>query len=370
MKKRLIWLCPEFTPYHEVLFRALAADPEISLQVEVMFGPTQTHPFDLSTVRSYEWGQTNPHLRVDHNLIAKILRESDAWVVVASYLKPTLMAAMKALAKENRKFLYYTDTPLSQLIEWNRDRPRGRSWLRRSARAHRLSWIFRKAHHVLATGQPGVESVIKLGCPKEKAVVFPYWVDLPSLRKVPSIAEKGGTLLAVGQLTYRKGYDIAIKALGKAIQTANLGGVQLHVVGEGPERQNLERLAVVEGLGGRVVFHGWLQPPQVAEIMNQATAIVHTARWEPFGVAVLEAMATGLPVLGSADTMAALDRIEDGVSGFIHRTEDVEQLTEHMIKIFSDPEISARMGLAARRQAEEWPPERGVEIIKDIIMTG
>ncbi len=365
--RRLIWLCPEFTPYHEVLFRALAADPEISLRVEVMMGPTQTHPYEPLTHRPYEWGVADPVARVDRDLIGRTLKERDIWVVVASYVKSTLMAAMQALSKEKRKFLYYTDTPLPQDVEWNRDRPRRRSWLRRLARGHRLHWIFRQAHRVLATGHPGVDAVVSLGCPLEKAVVFPFWVDLSCRRKGPAQTAETHMLLSVGQLVYRKGCDIAIEGLGKALQAGKLNGVRLHFVGDGPERRHLEELAKEKGLSNQVVFHGWLQPPEVMEKLKQAAALIHTARWDPFPVVVLEAMANGLPVLGSDKSGSVMDRVEDGVSGFIHRTGDSEQLAQQISEIFSDSDRLSGMGAAARSKAEEWPPELGVEIIKNII---
>jgi glycosyltransferase involved in cell wall biosynthesis len=364
----LFYLCPEFTPYHEVLLRALAADPEISLRVEVMSGPTKTHPFEPAADRPFEWGQADPGDRIDHQLIARVLKEPDAWVMVCSYLKPTLMAVMKALAREQRKFIFATDTPLLQEVEWNNERPRRRSWLRRLARRYRLHWIFKNAHRVLATGQPGVEAIVALGCPAQKAMVWSFWVDLITLGKEVAAAPASKALLAVGRLTYRKGYDVAIEALGKAAGDHCLDGVTLHFLGDGPDRQNLEHLAKARGVAQRVRFHGWLQPPQVAEALANACGFIHPARWDPFPVAVLEAMAAGLPVLGSQASGSVVDRVEDGVSGFVHRTGDADQLAEHLTKLFADQDTPARMGAAARRRAEEWPVERGVQIIKHIIM--
>jgi glycosyltransferase involved in cell wall biosynthesis len=368
LQKRIIWLCPEFTPAHEVLLRALAVDPEISLRVEVMSGPSSTHPFEPLPDRPYEWGQADPDVRVDNKLVTRTLSEPNAWVMVCSYLRPTLMAAMEALAWANRKFIYLTDTPLPQVVEWHTDRPRRRSWLRRLARRRRLRWIFSEAHRVLATGQPGVDAVVSLGCPRQKAVVFPFWVDLTTLRKGIATIPANKILLSVGQLVHRKGCDIAIEALGKALGQGALDGVELHFLGDGPDRQNLERLAEARGVGRRVVFHGWLQPPQVAEVLAKASGVIHPARWDPFPVAVLEAMAAGLPVLGSDASGSVVDRVENGVSGFIHRTGDAGQLAEHLTMLFADRDTPVRMGAAARRRAEEWPPERGVQIIKDIIM--
>ncbi|MEW6107752.1 MAG: glycosyltransferase [Nitrospirota bacterium] len=366
-KYRLIWLCPEFTPYHEVLFRVLSSDPEISLKVEVMMGKTQTHPYELSQNRPYEWGIAGQNKRVDYKLIKSVLKEQDSWVVVASYLRPTLVATMNALANNKRRFIYFTDTPLPQDIEWNSGMPCRRSMIRRLARRIRLQWIFKHAYRVFATGEPGKDAVVKLGCPSEKAVSFPFWVDINSLHRVEKPSKENKIFISVGQLIYRKGYDIAIKAFAKAQLNGSLNGIRFQIIGDGPDRHKLEQLVKENNLQEYILFSGWLQPPEVAEALRRADIFVHPARWDPFPVVVLEAMATGLPVLGSDASGSVLDRVEDGVSGFIHRTGDSVQLAEHLMKICSDSDIASSMGAAARYKAEEWPPERGVEIIKNIM---
>ena len=364
---RLIWICPEFTPYHEALFQALALDNNISLRVEVMMGPTEKHPFKLGKERPFEWGLAKSPDLVDRALIKRVLQEKKAWIVVASYLKPTLMATMKALAAENRRFLHYTDTPLPQDVEWNAGMPRRRSWMRRWARRRRLNWIFNHAYRVLATGLPGVDAVVRLGCQGTKAIVFPYWVALPKLA-TENRRQRERVLLGVGQLVYRKGYDIALHAFANAINSPGCNDLCLKLIGAGEQKENLEGLILKLGIENRVELKGWLQPTQIREELLKASAFIHTARWEPFGVSVLEAMAAGLPVLGSDQTMAVLDRVENNVSGFIHRTGNIEQLADHIIQVFANTEGAVRMGLAARRKAEEWPPERGVQIIKSIIL--
>lgn len=219
--QRLVWLCPEFTPYHDIFFDALATDGAFDLRVLIMMGPTHTHPFATRTKRPYTWHQADPRVRIDRRLIQSILDEQEAWYVVSSYYRPTLMAAMQALADNHRPFLYWTDTPLPQETLWTDTGPKKRSWLRRMARQHRLNWIFSHAHRTLATGAFGVAAVEKLGCPASKSVVFPYWVALgnpPPPRTRPPEAHPVCQLLSVGQLIYRKGWDIAIRALAKALR--------------------------------------------------------------------------------------------------------------------------------------------------------
>jgi glycosyltransferase involved in cell wall biosynthesis len=86
-----------------------------------------------------------------------------------------------------------------------------------------------------------------------------------------------------------------------------------------------------------------------------------------FGAAVLEAMAAGLVVLGSEATAAVRDRIRHGENGFVHRTGDVDELARQIGALLTHPELIRRIGQEARRTAEEWPVERGVQIIKSIL---
>ncbi len=201
---KIIWLCPEFTPYHDLFFAALAADRRVELHVIIMMGATQSHPFENQKERPYVWEMANPKVRVDRALIGRLLAgEKKTCFVVSSYLKPTLLAIMKALARAGRPFLYFTDTPLPQKVRWTDKGPEKRSWLRRFARQRRLNWIFHHAHRVLATGDFGVKAVEQLGCPPAKSVVFPYWVDVGPVPPPRDRSQPAYRFLAIGQLIHR-----------------------------------------------------------------------------------------------------------------------------------------------------------------------
>jgi glycosyltransferase involved in cell wall biosynthesis len=98
--------------------------------------------------------------------------------------------------------------------------------------------------------------------------------------------------LAVSRLTAQKGVDVAIRALPSLP-----GDIVLVVLGEGPERESLEQLARELGIERRVFLLG--RVPDVAAWLRRADVFVHPARWEGFGLAVLEAMLAGLPVVAT-----------------------------------------------------------------------
>ena len=365
--KRLVWLLPEFTPYHDTFFEALAADGGFDLRVIIMMGPTQSHPFVTSSQRPYAWQMANPLAWIDWRLIRSLLAEGDdSWFLVSSYYTPTHIATLFALALAKRPFLYWTDTPLPQEIVWNDRKPAPRPWWLRLGRRHLLRWIFAHAHRVLATGNFGVSAIHKLGCPADKSVVFPLW---PALGEAPARLHSGHTpplrtLVGMGQLIYRKGWDYAIQAMD--IARRNQDNLRLLLIGDGAERPLLEQQVEAAGLGQHVLFLGWKQPAEITQLLHKSDALIHTARWEPYGVVVLEAMAAGLAVLGSDATGAVVDRVEPGVSGFIHPVGDVAQLAQQIVQLANDGPCLHRMQQEARQTAEAWQASRGIALLKTL----
>ncbi|MBF0183229.1 MAG: glycosyltransferase [Magnetococcales bacterium] len=366
--QRLVWFCPEFTPYHDALFAAIVADGRFNLRVIVMMGPSTSHPFLLQGKRPYEWQFSDPSVKIDWRLIRTIMQEeTDAFFLIASYYTPTLIAALFAVTLGKRPFLYWTDTPLPQAILWQHRQPQARPWWLKTVRRLLLKWIFTHAHRSLATGDFGVSAIRQLGCPPEKSAVFPYWIALGEqparLRQHETRALR--VLLGVGQLIYRKGWDIAIGALRIARQT--FPHLELWLIGEGEERPLLQQQVAEAGLTASVRFLGWQQNEALPEYFAQADLLIHTARWEPYGVVILEAMAAGLPVLGSEASGAAVDRVKPGRAGFIHPVGDVAQLSQHILTLANDTPLLRAMQEEAWMTANEWPVERGVSLLADLI---
>jgi glycosyltransferase involved in cell wall biosynthesis len=101
-------------------------------------------------------------------------------------------------------------------------------------------------------------------------------------------------IVTVGHLVARKRHVVVLEAL------AELPGVRYLVIGEGPEREPLERLARSLGVAGRVEFAGQLAPAAAARRVREAWCFVMPSTEEAFGVAYIEAMAAGVPAVGCA----------------------------------------------------------------------
>ncbi|MGH3048883.1 MAG: glycosyltransferase, partial [Gaiellaceae bacterium] len=147
-------------------------------------------------------------------------------------------------------------------------------------------------------------------------------------------------LLAVSRLTEQKGLDVAVRALASLPPDT-----ALVVLGEGPERPALETLARDLGVAGRVRLRG--REPDVAAWLERASVLVHPARWEGFGLAVLEAMLAGLPVVAS-NVSSLPELVVDGETGLLVRPDDPAALALGVAKALED---SDRLGAAGRERA-------------------
>ena len=174
-------------------------------------------------------------------------------------------------------------------------------------------------------------SVEDVGLPEDKVDVIHYgldalpepWGENPDL----PLPEDAPLLLCVARLTPQKGVDTAIRAL-PAIPDATL-----LVLGEGPDRARLEALARDLGVDGRVLMPG--RVGDVAALYRRCNVVVHPARWEGFGLAMLEGMLAGRPVV-AAHAGSAPELVADGMTGLLFPPDDAEALARDVTTVLAD----------------------------------
>lgn len=161
-------------------------------------------------------------------------------------------------------------------------------------------------------------------------------------------------LVQVGRLTRGKNAATSLRALERI--RAGHPGATLKLVGHGPERASLERLAAELGLEGAVAFHGNLAHEEVLERLTDADLMVFPTRVaEGFPKAVLEGMACGLPVVASPVSVLP-DLLGDG-RGILLADTDAETLAEAVLGVLADPDALERTATAARRHARRFTLE-------------
>ena len=199
--------------------------------------------------------------------------------------------------------------------------------------------LARRAARVIAITQALARFQIeRVGLPRGKVEVIHYgldelphaWGENPPDRVPPDVP----VLLAVCRLEPQKGVDVAIRALDE------IPAAHLVVLGEGPQRAELERLA-----GERVHLPG--RVPDVAAWLRRADVLVHPVRWEGFGLAVLEAMLAGLPVVAS--NVSSLPELV-GDAGLLVPPDDPSALAAAVNRALADPRDYRERGRARARE--------------------
>ena len=357
--RRLHWFSPHATPYHDYVFRRLAAEfPGFS----VVFGAAQqaSHPWTSDLGRGFPSRRSSPRLGLDWQTVRLPLADPGAFFMVVGWDTKTMWALLALLRLLGRDYAIWTDTP-----EMNR---RGPAW-RERARAAFLRWVFGGARAVMGTGRPGVEALRRMGVLDAKLVVFPFFLDLGAFRRASWEREAAAPVhfVSSGRVLNRlKGHDVALRALARASSAAGQP-FRYSVAGTGPDIEALRALAAELGVTGSVDLRGWTEPDDLRSLMRSADALIHPSPVpDPFPNAVLEGMAAGMVVFGSDVSGSALDRIDHGDNGFIHRAGDVEDLAAQLAALLRDPGLCARMGPKASARAAEWPLERGVSTIRSL----
>lgn len=201
-------------------------------------------------------------------------------------------------------------------------------------------------------------NVERVGLPPAKLTVVRYGLDeVPrAWSENPDLPFDDGSplLLAVSRLVPQKGIDVAIRAL-PAIRERHPEAT-LVVAGEGPERARLTELAHSLGVGDAVSLPG--RAGDVGTLLRRATMLVHPARWEGFGLVLLEAMLAGLPVVASR-VSAIPEVVLDGTTGLLVEPDRPEELAAAVGALLDDETLRQALGRAGLERARaEFSVER------------
>jgi glycosyltransferase involved in cell wall biosynthesis len=172
--------------------------------------------------------------------------------------------------------------------------------------------------------------------------------------------DAGKGFVYAGRLSAEKGVDVLIEA------AARLPAITVDVLGEGPTRPELERLADRKA-PGRIRFHGRVDKDSVHRAMRSALAVVVPSRWyENQPITILEAFACGVPVIGTS-LGGIPELVTDDVNGYTVPPNDPAALAARMDGLASRPEDAIRFGQAARRLvATSFAPSVHLQGIQDI----
>jgi glycosyltransferase involved in cell wall biosynthesis len=156
-------------------------------------------------------------------------------------------------------------------------------------------------------------------------------------------------LVTVGRLVARKGLQVLIRV----VATLEDQNIKLIVIGDGPERTQLEELTKSLNLSKRVFFFGHVSDETKFQLLNISDAYVSSSHHEGFGIVFLEAMASGLPIV-CYDEGGQTEFLLDQKTGFLVSYGYTSLLTERVRELCEDPTLRKEVGQFNRRYVEKF----------------
>jgi glycosyltransferase involved in cell wall biosynthesis len=233
--------------------------------------------------------------------------------------------------------------------------------------AHTIERVgLQSADLIIAVSQAEARSIIdSYGIAGAKIEVVPNGVGSSFVRGALSpevvarrVTESPLQIASVGRLVQQKGFDVLIDAMASArelgLETAcTIIGAGYHSEPEYPAF--LQARAAALGLEKSVTFAGALDAEGVAERLKAAAIYVQPTRYESQGVAILEAMTIGLPVV-TTDVPAVTEHVDGGRNGLVVAVDDAPAVARALLRLSNDPTLAATMSRANRAGAErhDW----------------
>jgi glycosyltransferase involved in cell wall biosynthesis len=384
---------PVPVPYREPLFQRLAQRPE--LKVRVIYQAASQASWDQAAGWfPTDHGYDAEHLRPLH--IARRGRSPITWprgleralsrfdpdVVVVSEFGPATLRALAWCRLRGRALVVLTE--VTGEVERTLSAPQ--------RRVHRL--LAREVDGMIAVGGAARRRLLALGAPPERVTVSLQPVDedalhaaLPGGEAAPAApggapAAPGGLpvapgspdapgglpaapgspdapveVLTVARLVPDKGIDVLLEAFARA----GLGEreARLRIVGGGPLQQELQDRA--RALGVPASFTGAVGAGELPAHFARASAFVLPSLFEPFGVALREAVVCGLPVICSTAVGAACDLAEAGENAILVAPGDADALADALGRVCRDPALREAMSAASFAVARRHPLQADVD---------
>jgi glycosyltransferase involved in cell wall biosynthesis len=352
---RVVFITDIMTPYMAPVFEALASRCELT----VLFG-------SRTASRAMPWAPQSPSFRyrvVGGPAISRRIDAADIYpnprvlaelwevgpdvVISSGFSFPSLYAAMYCRARGARILVQSDGTSQSEVAI---------GWDQRLARAV----LARVGHGAVANSSLAVERLADLGF--KPVFEAPHTSDLERFLEVGRAriqrADDVISVLTVGRLLPAKGVDLLMRAVADA--RAGGAAVGLTIVGEGDDEPRLRALAD-ELMLDDVDWRGFVDPSGLPVLLARADVFAFPTLSDTFGIVLLEAAATGLPLISSPHAGATRDLVESLGTGLVVEPRDTAALARALVALARDSGLRRRMGRAAYDVAARRTPARTAE---------
>ncbi len=345
------------------------------------------HVFISTTMeadRSWRVDWTGLQVTVQKTVTTAVRRQHGKGYSVAGFLhfpydtipllrnyKPDIVISAQLGARTLQSLLYCKMSRNARLITWadlSEHSECGTGKIRSAIRRR----LLRSSDAVLVNGSSGARYVGRLGVRAKAIFHLPFVREVDDLKSVPATRETAPShrILYVGQLIELKGVHLFLDALARWQRCHPQHLYECWIVGEGPSWPELEQSARSNDLN--VKFLGAVPFDEIFRIYESAGIFVLPTLEDTWGLVVNEALAAGLPVLGSRYSQAVEELVEDGVNGWTFRPDQPAEIDAALYRALSTPEsILQQMRVAARARVEHLTPEfAATRIVEAIIATG
>jgi glycosyltransferase involved in cell wall biosynthesis len=220
-----------------------------------------------------------------------------------------------------------------------------------------FKWAYPQADAIV-TPSYRIASLLQadLGLEDYKVKVIPNAVELDRVRELarqevqhPFFETPEPLLVAAGRLVVSKGYPYLLKAMKYINEKIHC---KLLILGEGEERESLERLASELDLSDKIAFCGFQKNP--FKFMVHADVFVLPSLWESFGNVLIEAMALGVPVVATSAPYGPEEIIENGKTGLLVPPGSAEALAEAILQVLTDSGLKKKLAQGGQLAAERY----------------
>lgn len=292
----------------------------------------------------YTWPSFGPRVPgfQDFVLLYRLIRKYRPNCMIAEFSSVRLMSLLGWLTGVRQRVVWYHT--LTSQIEMD---------VQMSSIRWRLNRIVRRAVHQLATQIIAVSEAAKLEAqsslriPPERCRVFYNSLFDPLSREaIAPLGVRQRRILCVGRFFPSKGQEILIRALA---YLKDLPDFEVVFVGEGPQKQACQDLALELDVAERCRFSGYLPHSDLMQLLAESSFAVAPSLDEAFGYMLIESMSVGTPVV--ATRVGGIPEIvRDGLDGFLIAPNDPQMLAEKMRKLLEAPDLREKMGRLGRQR--------------------
>jgi glycosyltransferase involved in cell wall biosynthesis len=202
--------------------------------------------------------------------------------------------------------------------------------------------------HLIGNTKDLVRYMVESGWPEDRAHYLPNFVSVseadPIPRAIHATPEEASLILALGRFHENKGYDVLIRAM------AELPNTYLWLAGAGPLREELEALAIREGVRPRMRFLGWCEDP--TSLFGAADMLICPSRHEPLGNVVIEGWAHDVPVIATQSEGPGT-LIRHNHSGLLVPMDEPFALAQTIKRLLMEPVLMSKIIQGGRKRYEK-----------------